>query len=197
MFVYIELTFSRLSTEVKNIRADYCEENVLSHLLVALMPPNRLALLVSLTTGMRIGDVLALKTECLQKERFTYKEEKTGKTRRVRLSSELRDALFKQAGRFYIFEHRTDPRKHRTRQAVNKDLKRACKLFRVQGVNITPHSARKIYAVSAYKRTCSIEQVRELLNHSSEAVTQLYAMADEITTRNTRRRRVSVPESLT
>lgn len=190
------MTFLGLTTEVINIKADYCDENVLGHILVALTRPNRLAILCSLTTGMRIGDVLALKTECLKKERFTYKEEKTGKTRRVRLPNELRDALLQESGRFYVFEHRNDPRRHRTRQAVNKDLKRACELFRVKGVNITPHSARKIYAVNVYKRTCSIDSVRKLLNHSSEAVTQLYAMADELTTRDTRRRRVSVPEDI-
>ena len=176
------------------MRADYCSESALETILVALMPPNRLAILVSLTTGLRIGDVLSMKTDCLRKERFTIKEEKTGKTRRVRLSNELKDELFSQAGRFYVFEHRTDPKKHRPRQAVYKDLARACELFRVKGVHISPHSARKIYAVSAYKRTCSLEQVRELLNHSSEAVTMIYAMSDEITNRDSLRRTVRLPE---
>ena len=176
------------------MRADYCSSTAFETILMALMPANRLAVLVSLTTGLRIGDVLSMKTECLSKEKFTIKEEKTGKTRRVRLGKELRDDLFAQAGRFYVFEHRSDPKKHRTRQAVNKDLKRACELFRVSGVNITPHSARKIYAVDVYKRTCSIEHVQQLLNHSSEAVTQIYAMSDELTKRNTLRRSVSLPE---
>lgn len=188
------MTFSILSTEVINIKADYCDESVLDTILVALMPPNRLAIITSLTTGLRIGDVLALRTEALKKERFTIKEEKTGKSRRVRLGTELREQLFSQAGRFYVFEHRNDPMKHRTRQAVNKDLKRACQLFRVKGVSISPHSARKIYSVQQYKRTGSIEHVRELLNHSSEAVTQIYAMADEVTLRNSQRRTVSLPE---
>lgn len=188
------MTISSLSTEVIIIRADYCDEAVLDTILVALMPPNRLAIITSLTTGLRIGDVLALRTEVLKKERFTIKEEKTGKSRRVRLGTELREQLFAQAGRFYVFEHRTDPMKHRTRQAVNKDLKRACDLFRVKGVSISPHTARKIYSVQQYKRTGSIERVRELLNHSSEAVTQIYAMADEVTQRNSQRRTVFLPE---
>lgn len=179
---------------VVNIRADYIKEETICHILSALMPENRLAVLVSMTTGLRIGDVLALRTECLKRDRFTIKEEKTGKSRRIRLGKELRDELFSQAGRFYVFEHRLDPKRHRTRQAVNKDLKRACELFRVKGVNVTPHTARKIYSVKQYKRTGSLEHVQELLNHSSEAVTLIYAMADEITERNTARRCVSVPE---
>ncbi len=188
-----ELTFSILATEVINIRADYVTESVLETILVALTPENRLAIITSLTTGLRIGDVLSLKTECLKKERFTIKEEKTGKSRRVRLSSELRDSLLKQAGRYYVFEHRLDPKEHRTRQAVNKDLKRACELFRVKGVNISPHTARKIFGVKQYKRTGSLKSVQELFNHSSEAVTQIYAIADEITNRNKKRRLVSLP----
>ena len=176
------------------IRADYVESDVITHILSALMPQNRLAVLVSMTTGLRIGDVLALRTECLKKERFTVKEEKTGKRRLIRFSSELRDELFKQAGRFFVFEHRLNPKEHKTRQAIYKDLKRACELFRVKGVNITPHTARKIYSVKQYKRTGSIEQVRALLNHSSEAVTLIYAMADEITARNAKSHSVSVPD---
>lgn len=175
------------------IRADYCDENVLDVILVALMPANRLAIITSLTTGLRIGDVLALRTECLKKERFTIKEEKTGKSRRVRLNSELRKQLFAQAGRYYVFEHRNDPMRHRTRQAINKDLKRACELFRVKGVSISPHTARKIYAVKQYK-TYNLTHVKKLLNHSSEAVTQIYALADEITKKNNKNRLVSVPE---
>lgn len=164
------------------MRSDYVSEECLSHILAALMRENRLALLVSLTTGLRIDDVLHLKSEQVKKQRFTVKEMKTGKTRRVNLPIGLWEELNAISGRFFVFEHRTDPKRCRTRQAVYKDLKRACALFRVKGVNISPHSCRKIYAVKAYKRTCSVERVRELLNHDSGQVevTLLYAMADEL-----------------
>lgn len=158
------------------------------------MPANRLALITSACTGLRIDDVLSLRTQDIKKDRFTIKEMKTGKTRRVRLDRKLRDKLFAQAGRFFVFEHRLDPRKHRTRQAVYKDLKRACTLFRVKGVSVSPHTARKIYAVENYKRTCSLKTVQQLLNHSDEAVTMLYAMADELTARETENKTVSVPK---
>lgn len=179
-----------------NIRADYVHADNFVHILSALMPPNRLALIVSLTTGLRIDDVLSLKTQDVRKQRFTIKEMKTGKRRTIRLSKSLCDELLAQSGRIFIFEHRLDPRKHRTRQAVFKDLKRACELFRVSGVHISPHTARKIYSVGEYKRTCSVKQVQKLLNHSSEAVTMLYAMADEKTEndRRARRQKLSLPE---
>lgn len=159
------------------------------------MPENRLALIVSLTTGLRIDDVLHLKTAKIQKQRFTVKEMKTGKTRRVNLSVGLWQELLQVAGRIYVFEHRTDPKRCRTRQAVNKDLKRACELFRIKGVNLSPHSARKIYAVNNYRRTCDLDKVRALLNHSEKQteVTMLYAMADVLTERRTARKKVQIP----
>ena len=162
-------------------RTDYCEKPTLDHILAALMPANRLAILTSLQTGLRIDDVLHLKTEDLKRDRFTVKEMKTGKSRRIRLTRDLREALFRQAGRFFVFEGRNDPKKPRTRQAVYKDLVRAQNAFRVKRIKIRPHSARKIYAVNAYRKCGDIKKVQALLNHSSEAVTMLYALADEIT----------------
>lgn len=175
------------------MRSDWLHTDSLKHILAALTYENRLAIETSLATGLRIGDVLALKSDYLMKERFTIHEEKTGKARRIRLPQELRDDLFQNAGRFYVFEHRLDPRRHRTRQAVWKDMHRACELFRIKHLTITPHSARKIYAVSKYQSTQSLKKVQQLLNHSDEAVTMLYAMADTITEKSTRRKKTNLP----
>lgn len=158
------------------------EANEFEHLLAALTPPNRLACEVSACTGLRISDVLNLRSERLC-ERFSVRELKTGKVKRVRLPAALLDRLVSQAGRIYVFENRLDCRRARTRQSVYKDLRRAARLFRVKETHISPHSARKIYAVSEYRRTGSIERVKELLNHEDEAVTMLYAMADQLETR--------------
>lgn len=164
------------------MRSGFMEINEFEHVLAALTPPNRLACEVSACTGLRIGDALNLRTGKLG-ERMTVRELKTGKTRRIRLPSELLDRLVAQAGKIYVFEGRENYRKPRTRQAVYKDLERAARLFRVRGTHISPHSARKIYAVTEYRRTGSLQRVKELLNHSDEAVTMLYAMADEMTER--------------
>lgn len=158
------------------------------------MPENRLALIVSLTTGLRIDDVLSLRRCDIVKQRFTIHEMKTNKARKVSLSKELQDELLYICGRYYVFEHRLDPKKHRTRQAVYKDLKRACKLFRIsECVNISPHTARKIYSVGIYRTTAKIDTVRRLLNHSDEAVTMLYAMADTLTERHTKGKNINAP----
>ena len=192
------MTISGLSTTrargVIPLKADYIAPNAFEHILSALMPENRLALFVSLTTGLRIDDVLSLRRKDIEKTRFTIHEMKTGKARRVSISKELQEQLLYTSGRFYVFEHRTDPKQHRTRQAVYKDLKRACKLFRIsETLQVSPHSARKIYAVEAYKRTAKIATVQKLLNHSNEPVTMIYAMADELTARHTKRSKLNLP----
>lgn len=168
------------------MRAEWVESAEFGHLLAALMPQNRLALETSLLTGLRIGDVLNLRTEKLR-QRMSVREQKTGKYRRVYFPALLYDRLVANSGRIWVFEGRLDYRKHRTRTAVYNDLVRAAKLFRVDGkrlrAHVTPHSARKLYAVADYRKHCDMRRVQRLLNHSREAVTVLYAMADVLTER--------------
>lgn len=169
------------------MRAEWAPRETLELLLTAMMPANRLALRASLATGLRIGDVLAFRTDQVRAQRWTVKEQKTGKCRRVYLPTRLCEDILRQAGRIWAFEGRSDPRKHRTRDAVYKDIRRVASLYRVDGKklveHLSPHSARKIYAVEAYQRTGSLKRVQQLLGHSDEAVTYLYAMADVLTER--------------
>lgn len=159
------------------MRSEWIPKGEMQHILAALMPENRLACEVSLATGLRINDVLALKAEEVKKQRFTVREQKTGKTRRVYLPSELWRRCLSCSGKFYVFEGRLSGKEHRTRQAVFKDLKRAAKLFRINE-NVCPHSMRKIYAVCEFDRYGDLKRVQKLLNHSDEAVTLLYAMSN-------------------
>lgn len=162
-----------------------------------MMPANRLAVELADATGLRIGDVLALRTEqLLRAPRVTIREEKTGKTRRVYFPARLRARALNQAGSIYVFEGRNDPRTHRTRQAVNKDMARAAAVFKRSGIapkaSISPHSARKRAAVRAYHRG-GVDAAKALLNHSDSdiAVTLLYALSDlERPPRQQRRRRL-------
>lgn len=162
--------------------ADWAPDDVIGHILAALTYENRLAILVSLLTGLRIGDVLSLRARDLLSERITVTEEKTLKRRTVRIPVKLRDELLSISGKIFVFENRVSARKHRTRQAVYKDIKRASKAFRIKG-NVSCHTARKVYAVKEYKKDFNVARVKKLLNHSSEAVTMIYAIADELTAR--------------
>ena len=93
-------------------RSSYVEPTALGLVLAALQPTNRLVFEVMLATGLRVGDVLKLTTEQVKRQRFTVRESKTGKTRRVYLPAKLQLQLLEQAGRLYVFEGRTDWRKH-------------------------------------------------------------------------------------
>lgn len=161
------------------MRTDFIERDMIGHVVAALTPANQLVARIALETGLRVGDVVALKTDDLKKGSFTIREQKTGKKRRVRLPDALRRRVLAQAGVVYAFPHRLDEGKHRTRQAVYSDIKRAAKLFRIRA-NLAPHSLRKIYAVDLYRKSGSIEKVREALNQSNDAVAMIYALADMI-----------------
>jgi integrase len=162
------------------MRSDFVDSDIIGHILYALTPENKLVCKIALETGLRVGDILSFRTADLQKQSFTITEQKTGKKRRVRLRKALIAELLKIAGQYYVFEHRLDPMKHRTRQAVFADVKRSAKLFRVKE-NISPHSLRKIYAVDLYKKTDDITRVCEALSHDNELTTMIYALADIIT----------------
>lgn len=161
------------------MRSEYIPKGEVVHILAGLQPINRLACEVSLITGLRINDVLSLKTSQIQKNRFSIREEKTGKVRSVYLPKDLQSRCFACAGQHYVFEGRLNGRKHRTRQAVFKDIRRVADVFRLKN-HISPHSLRKIYAVEEYRKHGDLKKVQKLLNHSDEAVTLLYALADRL-----------------
>jgi integrase len=158
------------------MKTEYINPKMIDHVLYALTPQNRLICRVCLSTGLRVGDVLNLKTAALR-EYMTITEMKTGKKRRIRFSKSLLNDLKEQAGSVYVFEHRTDPQRHKTRQAVYADLKRAAKAFRIRE-NLSIHSLRKIYAAELYKKTGDLDKVRRALNHDNELVTLVYALSD-------------------
>lgn len=159
----------------------------MGHIMAALTPANAVAIQVAMHTGLRIGDVLAMRTDKLA-PRMWIKESKTGKTRRIYLPAPLLARLKATAGSIWVFPGRLDSRKHRTRQAVYKDIRRAAEAFRIRE-HVSPHSARKVYAVEQLRKSGDIRKVQKLLQHDDAAVTAIYAMADVLTQRKLSRRR--------
>lgn len=146
-----------------------------------LLEPNRLALKLSYSTGLRISDVLSIEQKNFN-QNMTVKESKTGKRKRIRIPNELYKELEKYrfcsaGGKKFLFPHRLDDTKHRSRQAVWKDIKRAGKAIRCRE-NITPHSLRKMYAVSLLEKGYSISEIQEKLNHSNSACTMYYVFSE-------------------
>lgn len=168
------------------ITAEYLLNREVELVLAALTPANALAMRVALHTGLRIGDVLALRTDQLA-PRLWITESKTKKRKQIGLPEPLLSDLKEQAGEVWVFEGR-EPEKHRTRQAVWKDVKRAAEALRLPQ-NVSPHSARKVYAVELMTKYGDIERVRRALNHNSTTVTLIYALADLQLQSKKRRRR--------
>lgn len=160
------------------ITTEYLLNKEVEHVLAALTPENRLVVRTILHTGLRVSDVLSLKTEQL-KPNFYVTESKTGKRRRVGLPADLLEDL-KRVGRDteYVFTNRCHSG-HRTRQAVWADVKRAAKAFRFDQ-NIGTHSFRKAYAVELLNKYGDIERVRRALNHGSLTTTMVYAISDKL-----------------
>lgn len=170
------------------MRVEYLLEKEVEQVLSALTEPNRLVMRTALVTGLRVGDVLALKPDRL-KPHFWVTEQKTGKKRQVGIPEPLLSDLKKHAGKEWVFPGR-DPKKHRTRQAVWKDVKRAAKAFRIPQ-NVGPHSARKVFAVELMRKYGDIDKVKRALNHGSETVTLIYALADARLAAKYKRRRAA------
>lgn len=173
-------------------RSQWAEDVAVMAILAMMYEENALACEVSMRYGMRIGDVLRLTREQVERGVVSYTEQKTGKRRRVTIDKELCGLMLDTSNRYicrcrgtplYVFPHRIEcETKSRTRQAVYKDVKRVAAMIHKRG--ISPHSFRKVYAVKAYHRYRDIKRVQKLLNHSDEAVTMIYALADELTSKD-------------
>lgn len=154
-------------------------EREMQHVFAALTPANRLVCRIAVHTGLRVGDVLALRTAKLRPQMWIT-EAKTGKRKRVNLPKPLYEAVKAQAGEIWVFQSARDPAKHRTRQAVWADVKRAAKAFRMPQ-NVGVHSLRKRYAVEQLERSRgNYERVRRLLNHADMATTMIYALSYQL-----------------
>lgn len=170
------------------MKTEYLLNAEVDQVLSVLTYRNELVMRVALHTGLRIGDVLKLKTAQLR-SRFWITESKTGKRKQIGLPEPLLSDLKNHAGKVWVFESKRTGKPH-TRQAVWKDVKRAAKAFRLPQ-NVGPHSARKVYAVELLEKYGDFERVKKALNHSSEVTTMIYAMADKKLQARRRKRRAA------
>ncbi len=155
------------------MRTEQLIDREVDYVLAALTPSNRLVCEVSLHTGLRVSDVLALQTQQLAPH-FWVTERKTGKRKQVGLPAPLLASIKAQAGDVWAFPGRTGD-KPRTRQTIWKDVKRAATAFRVPQ-NVGPHSFRKTYAADAMRAYGDLAKVQKMLNHASPMCTMIYLL---------------------
>lgn len=143
---------------------------------------------VSTLTGLRIGDVLKIKSGdlCADDMCISYTAEKTGKSGQAFIPRSLMERLILAASESeneYIFSSPIKKGEHLTRQAAWRRIKRACLRAGIAPDGVSPHSMRKVFAVDLYKRE-GMTAVKTYLQHSNIDVTEIYALADFLSAEN-------------
>lgn len=161
------------------MKSDYIDERAFEWLLEMMKEENAAVLRVSLETGLRIGDVVGMTLDNLHCDgsiELTVK--KTGKPFRGNISAGLAAFILRKARRGWCFPSPKGAG-HRSRQTVWRDVKRAADKLHLRQ-NVTPHTARKIFAVATFRKS-DLETTKNALQHDNTATTMLYAMADILT----------------
>jgi integrase len=144
-----------------------------------------------LNTGLRIGDVVSVKTTDVLtengnfKDYWVIKEQKTGKTKKIKLNEELRKALksFVRANSLnnedYIFQSRTkSSRGYISVTQAYRILKAAADAVGIE--NFGTHSLRKTWGFFTYKESkYNIALIMNVFNHSSQNITLRYVGIDQ------------------
>ncbi|MFI3211421.1 MAG: tyrosine-type recombinase/integrase [Peptostreptococcaceae bacterium] len=130
-------------------------------------------------TGLRIGDIINLKIDDIKGNFLNVVEQKTKKTKNIKLTSKLKSILnnyIKGLKGSYLFPSRQNTKMSVRRvQQIFKEL--ATKLNLEQ--NFNTHSLRKTYAYDIYtKSNNNLELTMLALNHSSQAMTIKYLGID-------------------
>ena len=158
------------------MRSEYIKKDAFERLFSALPYSTALCARLCLETGMRVGDAVALTEENIKNGKISYIAQKTGKKDVKPITKELKDELLKNCSNGYLFPSNRAKSGHLTRQAVWKAIKKAAQLAG-ETANVTPHSARKVYAVEMRKKK-GLKATQAALQHSSSDVTALYAFSD-------------------
>ena len=136
--------------------------------------------LLGITTGLRVSDLLALRTSSVSRTGFiSLNEKKTGKLKEIQLCPEVLEeykyfvrmrGLKPNQYLFYSSNHRRD--KPMTRQWVHHVIARTARLIGLDFIGA--HSMRKIYACNLYRVTGSLKCVQDALNHKYASTTMIY-----------------------
>ncbi len=133
------------------------------------------ALTIEVNLGIRISDILKLRFCDIIKDgdrfRLDITEQKTDKARTFTVPAEIREFL----DQYRINNHMSEKQRlfDLSERQIQKHLKAACDYLGLVG--ISTHSFRKYFATQIYiNNDYNIELVRQLLQHSSAAVTQRY-----------------------
>lgn len=163
------------------MKSKYIEQKTVEELRGSLNADEWLPLWVALETGLRVGDVVALRRASLKEDGIHYRAQKTKKCGVAKISAELRHHLPTKGK--WLFPSPYKKGEHITRQCVWSRIKRAAKRAGVNPEGVSPHTLRKVFAVELYREK-GFKAVQEALQHTNGATTEIYSFADWSTGKN-------------
>ena len=134
-----------------------------------------MALVLEANTGLRISDIVKLRLRDIIRDggkwRYSIVEQKTGKERIFTVPDDLRQFIVEWCYRNGVKD--SEPIVGIQRRSVQDALKKVCDYLELERVGT--HSFRKYFSRRIYDNSGrDIDLVRELLQHSSLAITQRY-----------------------
>lgn len=157
------------------MKSRYLDQGEVRALRGALTKDEWLPFWVAAETGLRIGDVLALRRASVKADGIHYRAQKTRKCGVAPISAALRAELPKSGK--YLFPSPYRSGEHLTRQAAWSRMKRAAKRGGVDLNGVSPHALRKVFAVELYRER-GFAAVKTALQHRNSATTEIYSFAD-------------------
>ncbi len=144
---------------------------------------NHVMFLLGINTGLRIGDLLKLRVRDVTGTHIVIREQKTNKTKRVLITSELRKELESyirnKPSNEYLLRSREGQNRPITRSMAYKVLRQVATEFRLQEIGC--HTMRKTFGYFFYQQYKDVALLMKLFNHSSEKVTLRYIGVEQDT----------------
>ncbi|MYL44404.1 tyrosine-type recombinase/integrase [Virgibacillus halodenitrificans] len=131
--------------------------------------------LLGINTGLRVGDLLALKVKDIRrKKRIVIKEGKTKKPRTIYITNIYDEVqgYIKTVDSEWLFPSRKGDKPISTTQAY-RALNKAGNMVDIEE-GIGTHTMRKTFGYWYYKQTKDVARLQRILNHSHPEVTLTY-----------------------
>ena len=130
---------------------------------------------VGINTGLRISDILPLRVSDVSGSHIVIKEKKTGKNKRFKINSSLRNEIDKYTSNMsdddYLFPSRKGD-KAITRVQAYRILNDVAEALGIP--EIGTHTLRKTFGYWHYKQYKDVAILQEIFNHSAPSVTLRY-----------------------
>ena len=158
----------RKKTDIEKIKSVLLEKSYRDYLFFE----------VGINTGLRISDILKLKVSDIRgKYYIELKEQKTGKLKKFRMNSVLKEELesyiVTKNDDNYVFESFRTSGNPLERTRAYCILNEAAKIAQLK-IKMGTHTMRKTFGFHFYQQTKDIALLQVLFNHSSPSVTLRY-----------------------